>query len=803
MDHVTRPSIRIACIARKQIMDALIAFVEEAEAGWIIEKTPDIPTLTRSAESRTADCIVYEVTPKDMDLRTYITFCDALPRERPPVVLITAARGYKTLRAEIMKAGIPDVLVAADKAENLFMVLESLLHGYQAAPLPPMQKRPSESQGVSGKGLPPHLQGQGYQFLLKTCRDAVIVFEAVLTGETMMLVREINRSACLWLGQSPAALYGSAFRNIFVFKNEKQTVNTLDGLLSNQTTTFTASMRGERGTLIPVEAVCDNFPSDRGTHFLIVTARRQDTALSSGEIRNTANDFTGLPVQSVITMYEGNLKTQAMIWGGEVEEITGFTSRELKQAGLRGWRERICPEDYHRVIIRINEAVRKLGKYHLEYRIVHKSGEIRHIEDHGVILPDESGTAERLLGTMGDITLRVQEQEQRLRLEQELQHSQRLESLGALAGGIAHDFNNILAGIIGLTDLALREVPANSFVNEDLKEVLQAANRAKELVRQILAFSRQSGQEKSPLYLHIIAREVIKFLRASLPPTIEIIDSADIHSGAIMANAAQMYQVITNFTTNAAHAMKDKPGKIEISVRDTDLSEKEVRNFPGLRPGPYVRLSVQDTGHGMSKSVLSRAFDPFFTTKGPGEGSGMGLAVVHGIVTDHGGMVTAQSRLGAGSIFDVLLPRISGVKIEETEKGKYVKGSGERLLFVDDDVAVLHFADMALPRLGFEVTLCMSGEEGLHVFMENTDLFDLVITDQIMPKMSGLDLAKKVHAVAPQVPILLFTGFSDIILPATLADHGIEEVVYKPIVMNDLVYAIQRAVDKSRHSTVK
>ncbi|HOH32149.1 MAG TPA: PAS domain-containing protein, partial [Candidatus Hydrogenedentes bacterium] len=337
-----------------------------------------------------------------------------------------------------------------------------------------------------------------------------------------------------------------------------------------------------------VEAVCDNFPSDRGTHFLIVTARRQDTALSSGEIRNTANDFAGLPVQSVITMYEGNLKTQAMIWGGEVEEITGFTSRELKQAGLKGWRERICPEDYHRVIIRINEAARKLGKYHLEYRIVHKSGEIRHIEDHGVILPDESGTAERLLGTMGDITHRVQEQEQRLRLEQELQHSQRLESLGALAGGIAHDFNNILAGIIGLTDLALREVPANSFVNEDLKEVLQAANRAKELVRQILAFSRQSGQEKSPLYLHIIAREVIKFLRASLPPTIEIIDSADIHSGAIMANAAQMYQVITNFTTNAAHAMKDKPGKIEISVRDTDLSEKEVRNFPGLRPGPYV-----------------------------------------------------------------------------------------------------------------------------------------------------------------------------------------------------------------------
>jgi len=340
-------------------------------------------------------------------------------------------------------------------------------------------------------------------------------------------------------------------------------------------------------------------------------------------------------------------------------------------------------------------------------------------------------------------------------------------------------------------------VSANSFVHEDLVEVLQAANRAKELVRQILAFSRQSGQEKTPIYLHIIAREVIKFLRASLPPTIEIIDSADVHSGVVMANAAQMYQIITNFTTNAAYAMRDKPGKIEVCIRDTDLNEGEVRRFPGLKPGPYVHLSVRDTGHGMSKSVLSRAFDPFYTTKGPGEGTGMGLAVVHGIVTDHGGAVCAESRLGVGSTFDVFLPRIAGVKVEEIEKRQDSHGAGERILFIDDDVAVLHFADLALPRLGFQVSLCMNGEEGLHVFQENKAHFDLVITDQVMPKMSGLDLAKKIHALAPQMPILLFTGFSDILLPETLADHGIKEVVYKPIVTSDLVEAIRRSVGKS------
>jgi len=347
-----------------------------------------------------------------------------------------------------------------------------------------------------------------------------------------------------------------------------------------------------------------------------------------------------------------------------------------------------------------------------------------------------------------------------------------------------------------LTDLALREVPVDSFVHEDLTEVLQAANRAKELVRQILAFSRQSGQERSPIYLHIIAREVIKLLRASLPPTIEIIDSADVHSGAVMANAAQMYQVITNFSTNAAQAIAGKSGTIEIRVRDVELGEKDVRKHPGLRPGPYVQLSVMDTGHGMAESVLARVFDPFFTTKGPGEGTGMGLAVVHGIITDHGGAVSAMSKLGSGSCFDAFLPRIAGVKVEETAQLEKIRGGHERILFVDDDVAVLRFAESALPRLGFKVTMSTNGEEALTRFLSSPRAFDIVITDQIMPRMSGLDLAKEIHAHAPHVPIILFTGFSEEILPETLAECGIIEMVFKPIITKDLVDAIRRSIDK-------
>jgi len=203
-----------------------------------------------------------------------------------------------------------------------------------------------------------------------------------------------------------------------------------------------------------------------------------------------------------------------------------------------------------------------------------------------------------------------------------------------------------------------------------------------------------------------------------------------------------------------------------------------------------------DTGHGMAESVLARVFDPFFTTKGPGEGTGMGLAVVHGIITDHGGAVSAMSKLGSGSCFDAFLPRIAGVKVEETAQLEKIRGGHERILFVDDDVAVLRFAESALPRLGFKVTMSTNGEEALTRFLSSPRAFDIVITDQIMPRMSGLDLAKEIHAHAPHVPIILFTGFSEEILPETLAECGIIEMVFKPIITKDLVDAIRRSIDK-------
>ncbi len=795
MKTINNSTPKIICLAQKPTTNALAAFIGGIGADWYIENVPDSTALVDGAASQEVVCALYEVGKTDIEHQLYAPLCETLSQRRLPVLLITDRHLYRDLFLDIRKTGYSNVYVTTDESNAPWLVLESIIHACEAERMACSLTRQLRQTNASVKHAGCGHAEQFY-FLLDTCGNAVLVFEFEGKGTNSSL-KEFNEVASNWLGYTPDITTKPSIEQIFNFGNTKQVSRILADLRQCEEVFLKTAMIAKNGGLIPVEVSAKNFSPDKIKHYLIIVARRLHSGVSEPENPETRAVFSLAQEQGGVLMYECNLKTQHMIWGGEVEEVTGYTPRELKQRGMKGWREHIAPDDYHHVITTINEAIGKLGKYHLRYRIVHKSGDIRNVEDHGAILPDDAGGAQRLLGTIKDITVQVEEEQRRLQLEQEFQHSQRIESLGVLAGGIAHDFNNILAGIIGLTDLALREVSANSYIHEDLTEVLQAANRAKELVKQILAFSRQSDQEKNPLYLHIIAREVIKFLRASLPPTIEIIDMADVHSGAVMANAAQMYQVITNFCTNAAHAIKNKSGKIEVRVYDVLLNEEELRNYAGLKPGPYVSLSVQDTGHGMSKSVLARAFDPFFTTKGPGEGTGMGLAVVHGIITDHGGAVTAESRLGVGSIFHVFLPRIGGVKVEDKPEQMAVKGGKERILFVDDDIAVLHFANLALPRFGFKISLCMDGEEGLHKFLENQKQFDLVITDQIMPKMSGLELAKKIHEQAPRLPILLFTGFSDEILPQTLAEYGIAEVVYKPIVIRELVLAIRRAVDNS------
>jgi len=394
-----------------------------------------------------------------------------------------------------------------------------------------------------------------------------------------------------------------------------------------------------------------------------------------------------------------------------------------------------------------------------------------------------------------DITDRKHSEEEKLRLEAQLQKAQRMESIGTLAGGIAHDFNNILGAVIGFTELSLYQTEEESELRENLKEVLKAGNRAKELVRQILTFSRQVDQEQKPVQIKSVVKEALTLLRASLPTTIEI--QRDISSDSlIMGDATQIHQVLMNLCTNAGHAMAQKGGVLEVMLSDVQLGEDFTIRRPDMNPGAYIKLTVSDTGHGMPKHVLDQIFDPFFTTKEKGEGTGMGLAVVHGIVKSHGGEVYAYSEQGKGSIFTIFFPAFKRRKELENEDREPIPSGSERILFVDDEPALADVGKLTLESLGYKVRTRNSSIEALELFKNQPEAFDLVITDMTMPKMTGDDLARELMGIRPDIPVILCTGYSSKIDERQAKMIGIRDFVLKPMLRRQIATAIRKVLDE-------
>jgi len=381
-------------------------------------------------------------------------------------------------------------------------------------------------------------------------------------------------------------------------------------------------------------------------------------------------------------------------------------------------------------------------------------------------------------------------------LEKQLRQAQKMEAIGTLAGGIAHDFNNILASLIGYAELARRSLPETAQqTRQDLEEVLEAGNRAKDLVKQILTFSRQSEQEKRALRLSPIIKEALKLLRASLPTTIEIRQDIAVQSDVVLADAIQVHQVLMNLCANAAYAMREKGGLLKIELRQVDLEAKESVPNPELEPGPYLRLSVSDTGPGMDRSVVERIFEPYFTTKKPGEGTGMGLAVVHGIVTSQGGAIIVESEQGQGATFRVWWPRYEGQVSPQTEEYGPLSRGNERILFVDDEEPLIRLWDRNLSRLGYSVTSTTSSLEALECFRAEPGGFDLVVTDQTMPRLTGLELTGEIKKLRPDVPIILCTGFGGLVGPEEIRAAGVTEFIIKPVTIQQMTRLIRRVLD--------
>ncbi len=415
--------------------------------------------------------------------------------------------------------------------------------------------------------------------------------------------------------------------------------------------------------------------------------------------------------------------------------------------------------------------------------------------DEGPFLKEERNLINAITEQLGYIIERIRTKEEREKLKAKLQHAQKMDSIGTLAGGIAHDFNNILSAIIGYADIALVDVPTKTSLYDNLQKILQAGDRAKDLVKQILAFSRQSELESKPIQIQPIVREVLKLLRASLPSTIEI--RQDIQSDStIMADSTQIHQVLMNLCVNSGYAMQEKGGILDLKITDVNLNSDFTNQYLGMKPGTFIKLTVSDTGHGMSHEIIERIFDPFFTTKKKGEGTGMGLSVVHGIIKSHRGLVTVDSKQGKGSTFNIYIPVIEGEVVPEVESIKDLPVGTERILFVDDEEFQVDIGRQVLERLGYKVVTRTSSVEAFKLFQTKPNDFDLAITDMTMPNMTGDTLAQKIMSMRPEIPIILCTGYSERITEEKAKYMGIKGFVMKPILMREIANIVRKALDE-------
>ncbi|ETR72068.1 MAG: histidine kinase [Candidatus Magnetoglobus multicellularis str. Araruama] len=382
-------------------------------------------------------------------------------------------------------------------------------------------------------------------------------------------------------------------------------------------------------------------------------------------------------------------------------------------------------------------------------------------------------------------------------LESELRQAQKMQAIGTLAGGIAHDFNNILFPIFAYVQMAINETSEDNKVQRYLKRVMGSAERAKDLVQQILMFARKGDQEKKPLHIQPVVKEALKLLRASIPANIEISQQIAKRSAPVLGSAIQLHQVIMNLCTNAYHAIQEKDtGCIDVQVYEQTVDSTNIAQFPNIKPGKYLCLTVKDTGIGMDESIRQQIFDPFFTTKEPGKGTGMGLSVVHGIVIDHGGYIYVQSDTSIGTQFFVLFPCIGGdlVKKEQNDTTASFKGSGEHILLVDDELDVVKALEHMLIKLGYRVTSHLSSENTLKTFQQNPNDFDLLLTDQTMPQMTGMALSKKVLQIRPDLPVIISSGYSKQLTQESMDAIGIKAFILKPITLKELGSIIKRHI---------
>ena len=523
---------------------------------------------------------------------------------------------------------------------------------------------------------------------------------------------------------------------------------------------------------------------------------RDELEESKGSLQKSQNRFKQLvklaPIPLCFIDEDGTLRHINDRFGN----IFGYTEDDIPT--ISEWWTLAYPDREYRnwVINTWSKAVAEAKKENrdidpIEYRVTCKDGSVRNVLISGITIEDS------ILATLIDVTEQRRASKEKKTLESKLRQAQKMESIGTLAGGIAHDFNNILSAIMGYSELAREDVDNREDLLYDIDEVIAGANRARNLVKQILTFSRKTEQQFQPVFVQMVIKEALELLRPSLPTTIDIKSDIDQECEEILADPTQIHQVIMNLCTNAYHAMRSSGGVLQLSLTKVFLREEDIVYKMDIRPGFYLKLEVIDTGIGMDKKMQETIFEPYFSTKVKGEGTGLGLAVVHGIVANANGSVLVESEPGKGTTFTIFFPvmETENELILVTELADSLPTGDEHIMVVDDDDVLVNLNKRFLEKLGYKVTGFTSSLEALQVFKETANNFDLLVTDMTMPEMTGAQLSQEILLIKPYFPIILCTGFSELITEEKASQLGILDYIMKPVVQKDLAVSIRRLLD--------
>lgn len=542
--------------------------------------------------------------------------------------------------------------------------------------------------------------------------------------------------------------------------------------------------------------------ADGGTLWHGIISDITKSKLAEEALRASEEDLKESQRIAHVGTWRLDLASNQVVWSDELYRMYGLDP-QLPPPPYTEHSKLFTPESWERLSTALNTTISTGIPYDLELETVRIDGSQGWMWVHGMTLHDARGVTVGLRGVAQDITELKRAEEEKKKLALQLQQAQKMEAIGTLAGGIAHDFNNVLAAILGYAELVRGDMPKDSLSIDDIDQVILAGYRARDLVKQILAFSRQANSDPLPLQPAVIINETLKLLRASLPATITINQDIDPQAGVILADPTHIHQILMNLCTNAFHAMEMEGGTLTIVLRKEIIGKDITNNEPYMKPGRYIRLSIKDTGAGISPEIREKIFDPYFTTKEVGKGTGMGLAVVHGIVQSYGGSITCDSRPGEGTAFHITFPTTEVETKEKSESADKVLHGEEHILLIDDEEILLEMSRKMFERMGYRVTSKTNSLEALSTFLNQPDTFDLVITDQTMPIMTGMDLARRMLQVRPELPIILCTGYSSLISEEKAKSIGIKGFAFKPISKKDIGNLVEKVLINSSNPQMR